>query len=306
MKLILTDRDLSFKNTDAELRRIKPSELKSFDGNCDVVAVAGTRALAIETQKLKLPNLKLFQLTSAGFDGVPLEAYKEKGVAVANAGNVYGAPIAETVVFGMLLMAKKLRKNPNNRHIKFTRGYSLITELSEKNVLIMGAGNIGTEVAKRLSGFDGAVDGYDPYCEDKPQYRKIFRNLNELKSVLDKYDYIISTLPHNEETAGVIDSSFFSKMKSSAVVINVGRKAVFNEKDFYNALKRKQISGAVLDMFELCPNPFTNPFRRLRNVVVLPGVAAISKEVKVRLDAHISKNLENLLSGNEINNVINK
>ncbi len=305
MKLILTDRELSFKNTEVELKKIKPGELKDFDGNSDVVAIAGTRAMAVEAQKLDLPNLKLVQLTSAGFDGVPLKAYNDRNVYVANAGNIYSAPIAETVVFGMLLMAKKLHKNPNNRRFKFTRGYSLISELSGKNVLIMGTGSIGTEVAKRLSGFEASVDGYDPYCEDKPEYGKIIRNINEIKNCLADYDYIITTLPHNEQTAGMIDSSFLGKMKSSAVVINVGRKAVFNQKDFYNALKKKQISGAVLDMFELCPNPITNPFRRLRNVVVLPGVAAISKEVKARLDAHISKNLENLLSGNEINNVIN-
>ena len=65
-------------------------------------------------------------------------------------------------------------------------------------------------------------------------------------------------------------------------------------------------AGAVLDMFEKLPNPITNPFRRLSNVVVLPGVAAISREVNERLKAHMYRNLCACLNGEPIQNVINK
>lgn len=305
MKLILTDRDLSIQNKNIELVKIKPDELKNYNGNTDVLAIAGTRAMAIKAQSLDFPNLKLFQLTSAGFDGVPIEAFKTKGVMVANAGNVYSAPIAETVVFGMLMWAKRLRKNPQNRRFKFTRGYAEISEIQGKNAIILGTGSIGTEVAKRLSGFSLNIDGYDPYSNIKPEYNNIIRDFTELKASLSEYDFVISTLPLNDETKGMINKEFFEKMKSSAVIINVGRQGVFNSKDFYSALKARKIAGAVLDMFEVCPNPFTNPFRRLKNVAVLPGVAAISKEVTLRLDKHISENLENLLLNKKIKNVIN-
>ena len=103
----------------------------------------------------------------------------------------------------------------------------------------------------------------------------------------------------------MLSKTYFEKMKSSAVIVNVGRRAVFDEKDFYKALKGGTIGGAVLDMFEVIPNPLTNPFRRLKNVMVLPGVAAVSKEVKARLEAHIKKNLQHILSGEEAENVIN-
>ena len=261
--------------------------------------------MAIKCADMNLPSLKLFQLTSAGFDGVPLEKFAEKGIVVANAGTVYSAPIAETVVFGILQMAKKLRKNPNNRNFKVYRHYNQITELCGKKVLIMGAGNIGTAVADRLMGFDMVIDGYDPFCPQKKQYSKILRNREELKNALKNYDYIVSTLPDNNETKGSINKELFDCMKNSAVIINVGRKTVFNENDFYVALRSKKIGGAVLDMFEKLPNPITNKFRRLKNVIVLPGVSAISSEVNDRLKEHMYKNIIASLNGDAVSNVIN-
>lgn len=80
--------------------------MDAYDHNRDVVAIAGSRAIAIKADKMDFPGLKLVQLTSAGFDGVPLAEYRDKGVMVANAGSTYSVPIAETVVLGMLLMAK--------------------------------------------------------------------------------------------------------------------------------------------------------------------------------------------------------
>ena len=308
MRLVISDKIITNYDypDDTQVKTVSYKELDSYNNNENLVVIAGSRAMAIKCSDMNLPSLKLFQLTSAGFDGVPLEKFTEKGVTVANAGTVYSAPIAETVVFGILQMAKKLRKNPNNRKLKIYRHYNQITELSGKKVLIMGAGNIGTAVADRLAGFDMQIDGYDPYCANKPQYSEMLRNREELKNKLGEYDYIVSTLPDNEETKGSINKELFDCMKKSAVIINVGRKAVFNETDFYNALKSKKIGGAVLDMFEKIPNPITNKFRRLKNVVVLPGVSAISREVNVRLKEHMYKNIIASLKGETVSNAINK
>ena len=307
MHIVLSDKDLKQENLPEGVlvKKISYSSIDTYEHNQDVVAISGSRAMAIKAANMDFPSLKLFQLTSAGFDGVPNDIYAAKGIAVANAGSVYSVPIAETVVFGVLTMAKKLRSNPNNRHFKLQRHYTTITELSGKNVLIMGAGNIGTAVADRLKGFETVIDGYDPYCPIKEQYQNIWRSRDELKENLSKYDYIVSTLPDNSETKKFINSELFEKMKHTAVIINVGRRAVFDEDDFYSALKNHKIGGAVLDMFEKLPNPVTNKFRRLRNVVVLPGVAAVSNEVNLRLKSHINSNISAVINGTEISNVIN-
>lgn len=307
MKIVLSDKKLNreFFSDDVVIKNVSYKELDKYDGNADVVAIAGSRSMAIKCSEMSFPSLKLYQLTSAGFDGVPFDKYAEKGIAVANAGTVYSVPIAETVVFGMLLMAKRLRKNVNNRHFKLLRGYNYICELDGKKALIMGAGNIGTAVADRLAGFGMMIDGYDPYCSEKPQYNKIVRTRDELIGVIGEYDYVVSTLPDNEQTRGFINGELLSKLKPTAVIVNVGRKAVFDENELYKALRAKRIGGAVLDMFEKLPNPITNKFRRLKNVIVLPGVAAISQEVNERLREHMSKNIIASLNGEAISNVIN-
>lgn len=306
-RIVLSDRAIANYTYpyDSAIKTIDCKGLDDYNHNPNVIAIVGSRAMAVKAAGMDFPNLKLFQLTSAGFDGVPNGIYAQKGIAVANAGSVYSVPISETVVFGILSMAKKLRNNPNNRHFKLQRHYSTITELAGKNVLIMGAGNIGTAIADRLKGFEMQIDGYDPYCPIKEQYQNIWRTRDELKNNLSKYDYIVSTLPDNSETNKSINSELFDKMKQTAVIINVGRRAVFDENDFYSALKNHKIGGAVLDMFEKLPNPITNKFRRLRNVIVMPGVSAISKEVNERLKEHIYNNLDALLSGNEASSVIN-
>lgn len=308
MRIILSDKRLDTKKfpVGVKVEYITYKTMEKYNQNPDVIAIAGSRAIAIKAADMDLSGLKLFQLTSAGFDGVPCDKYAAKNIMVANAGSVYSAPIAETVVFGILSVAKKLHKNPNNRHLKLHRHYDTITELSNKKLLIMGAGNIGTAVANRLSGFEMWIDGYDSFCAEKTQYQMMIRSREELIKHIGNYDYIVSTLPDNEQTKGFINDELFNVMKKTVIIVNVGRKAVFNENDFYQALKTRRIGGAVLDMFEKIPNPIQNKFRRLSNVMVLPGVAAISQEVIGRLCAHMTANLQAVLNDEKVSNVINR
>ena len=308
MRIVLTDKDLdnSFFSSDVQVIKITYKTMDAFDHNSDVIAIAGSRAIAIKAEKMDFHGLKFFQLTSAGYDGVPLENFKNKGVMVANAGSTYSVPIAETVVLGMLLMAKKLHSNPNNRHAKIQRHYNEIQELSEKKVMILGAGSIGTEIAKRLSGFDMTVDGYAQSDKERPYFNRVICGRQKLAEEIRNYDYVISTLPDNENTRGFFDKGLIGKMKQTSVIVNVGRKAVFKEDDLFTALKEKSIGGAVLDMFETIPNPITNRFRRLRNVIVLPGVSAISQEVNRRLKMYCETNIVSAIEGNKAVGIINE
>ena len=307
MRIVLTDKALDNSGfpSDVQVIKITCKTMDAYDHNSDIIAIAGSRAMAIKAGKMDFPGLKLFQLTSAGFDGVPLAEYRDKGVMVANAGSIYSVPIAETVVLGMLLMAKKLHSNPNNRHAKIWRHYIEIQELSAKKVMILGAGSIGTEIAKRLSGFEMTVDGYAQSEGTRPYFNRVICERNELVATISNYDYVISTFPDNDSTRSFIDKKLLNRMKQTSVIVNVGRKAVFNEDDLFTALKTKTVGGAVLDMFEHFPNPVTNRFRRLRNVVVLPGVSAISQEVTERLKNFLNKNIFLILVGKEPEHVIN-
>ena len=307
MKLILSQLSLEgvHLSKDAKVRLVSPQTIEKESGNPEVVAIVGSRALAIRAVSCSFPQLKLIQLTSAGADHVPCAVYQKRQVAVSNAADIYSIPIAETVVFGMLTMAKKLRANPNNRRLKLWRHYRTITELAGKQVLILGAGGIGTAVAKRLAGFELTVDGYDPYCKQKPEFQTIWRTKQKLCAEIGRYDYLVSALPDVPQTKHFFDASLLSLLKPTAVVVSVGRMSVFEEEAFYDALSKRRLGGAVLDIFEKLPNPIQNRYRRLSNVVVLPGVAAISQEVQPRLKRMIAENIHALLAENPPKNIIN-
>ena len=308
MRIVLTDKDLENSSfpSDVQVLKITYKTMDGYNHNRNVVAIAGSRAMAIKANRMDFPALKFFQLTSAGFDGVPVAEYRDKGIMVANAGSTYSVPIAETVVLGMLLMAKKLHSNPNNRHAKIQRHYIEIKELYAKKVMILGAGSIGTEIAKRLQGFDMTVDGYAQREGIRPYFNRVICGRPTLIEEIPKYDYVISTLPDSESTRGFFDKELLSRMKQTSVIINVGRKAVFNEHDLFVALNTKSIDGAVLDMFEHIPNPVTNRFRRLRNVIVLPGVSAISQEVNGRLKMYCGSNILSAIEGKKVTGIINE
>lgn len=257
--------------------------LQEYAGDGDLVAIVGSRSLARTAAAIEFPGLRLFQLTSAGFDGLPVEEYAERGVFLATAGDTYTTPIAETVVYGMLQMARRYRKNPNHRRARLGRNYRYLQELAGKTAVIVGTGRIGTAVASRLVAFDMRVVGYNPNREPGPPYHQMARTRPELYSVLGSASYLVCALPGDESTRGFVNSEVLGCLGPDAVVVNVGRRETICEDDLYRALGTRLLGGAVLDMFEMLPNPITNRFRRLGNTIVLPGTAAISREVDVRL-----------------------
>lgn len=294
--IILTEIDLNgYDLGDVEVEKINNKTISHFNGNADVIAIVGCRATANKILSMDFPSLKLFQLTSAGFDTIPLEEYSKRGIWLCNAGDVYSTPIAETVVYGMLKYAKRYWNSPKKNFLRPFRGYKYIDELSGKKLLVMGCGRIGTAVAKRSAAFDMEVYGYDCFPVERPEYKEVYTSKEELLKNMDNFDYIVTTIPLMDSTKGFLDASIFSSMKKSAVIVNVGRRGIFNDSDLYRALKTKSIGGAVLDMFEKVPNPITNKYRRLKNVLVLPGVSAISIPVKKRLADHVAKNLNLLI-----------
>lgn len=266
-------------------------------------AAIASRAFARHLLSIDTPNLKYIQLTSVGFEGVDLHVAKSKGIAVCNAANVYNVGMAEFVVFGMLIHAKRYNHSIKNRWLRPLRNYHYITELSGKTVGILGTGNIGSQIAKRLKAFDMKVLGYDLRTDDKPHFDKVY-NEQDLYEFLSKCDYIVNSMPLSPSTEGLLCEKWFSRMKSTVTIVNVGRKKMINDSDLVSFLKHHKDATAILDMFEKVPNPFTNPYRRLSNVLVLPGVTAISQEIDAKLLSLCKSNIERFNNGEQLRNLI--
>ena len=304
MAIILTD---SFKYCPEFPERVlaTPKTLSSFEGNTEVVAAFCTRGMAQRLLSVNLPNLKVIQLFSAGYDGIDLDMVRKKGITLCNAADVYNIGMAEFVVYAMLMRAKRYHRSIKDHSLNILRRYNYITELYGKTVGVMGCGNIGGQIAKRLSAFDMRVIGYDANTSDKPFFEKIY-GINERDVFVPQCDYIVCCIPLMSATEGLLNNDWFKQMKSNVTIVNVARKKVICDKDLLSFLKSHQEATALLDMLEMIPNPITNPYRRLSNVLVLPGVTAASVESMERLHSLLLNALSKIKEGGPLINVIVK
>lgn len=284
---------------------IEEKELPNYRSKENIQFVVCSRGFVKRVLETELPNLRFIQLLSAGYEGVDLEECTKRGIVVSNAANVYSVGMAEFVVLCILRSAKRYNVSIHNNRIRLLRNYKYITELAGKTVMILGVGGIGSEVAKRLQAFDMSVYGFARQTREKPYFNAIVHTKDELKELLRQSDYVVSTLPDNIETLGFINQELLGCMKENVTMVNVGRRKVFNEDDLFSFLKAHKQATAFLDMFEKLPNPITNRFRRLRNVCVLPGVTAISKEIDDKLYKLVEKNLNCIANKGLPINVLN-
>ena len=270
----------------------------------------GKKATSIVPQK----KLKLLHLPGAGYDGIDFSKIS-KNTKVCN---VYGheIPIAEYCIANMLAWEINLINKANNFK-KLNWADSLILgamphgELYNKKVGILGYGKIGKEISKKLSCFDCAVTAFTRRKIRKNKYLSAAYLSLDLKKHIKSLDYLIIACTLNSSTEGLIGVDILSAMKKTAVLINVARGEIINEKDLYNALKLKHIGGAVVDTWYKYPNttsikfnPSKYDFHKLKNIVMTPHVSAWSKNMIVRRAKLIKLNIENLYNKKKLINEI--
>ena len=304
MKLILTDVPKYCPTEQPEGYCLKPVDInsvKEFNGNTEVEAILCSRSLAAALEDLDLPSCRLVQLFSVGYDNIDLKYFKEKQIPLCNASGIYDNVLAEYVVYAMLLYAKRFHRSLKNRMFRIFRNYHYMTEIAGKTVGILGCGRIGSAIARHLSGFGVRLVGYAKTTTSKEGFDQIY-NGADIVNLFTESDFIVNALPHDESTIGLIDSSLLMHSKQDMTFINIGRESVFNGDDFYKYLKINKDATAILDMFDILPNPITNKYRRLSNVLVMPRIAAISQESGRILTELLEYNINACISGNELKN----
>ena len=235
-------------------------------------------------------SLRYIQLTSAGFDRVPLDYIQNQRIVIYNARGVYSIPMAEFALGGVLQIYKQSRffyKKQKNAIWEKHRG---ILELYKKNVCIVGCGNVGTECAKRFQAFGCKVIGVDLFVRDDVAYEKIYP-LSDLDQILRRADIVVLTLPLTNETRGMMNECRFRVMKDGSVLVNIARGAIIDESALIEALDGKLL-GAVLDVFGEEPLSENNSLWKLENVILTPHSSFISDGNGERLFNLIKINLE--------------
>lgn len=236
-------------------------------------------------------RLKYVQLTSAGYDRVPMEYIKAHGIEIHNARGVYSIPMAEWAVLKTLELYKQSRVFYKNQSCGVWEKQRDLAELCGKTVTIVGCGSIGTEAAKRFKAFGVHITGVDLFEPDGKYYDE-FVHVSSLKGALEKTDVLVLTLPLTDETYHLIDAECFEIMKNNAVLINISRGKVVDETALTVALRGNKIGGVALDVFEEEPLDKSSPLWNMDNVIITPHNSFVGDGNHERMFEVIINNLK--------------
>lgn len=289
-------RDLGY-----EVAIFDPKDLSTIDYSVEIIVESG---LIKKMDLEKFKNLKYIFLTSTGVDYLDLEyIINERNIIITNAHGAYGPPIAEWVLYNILQLEKLDRLNLENQRNKKWVQRKNSGQLYNKKALILGTGAIAVETAKRLKGFDVKTIGFNTSGRSVEYFDEVV-NRDKLFEILPEMDYVISTLPGTEKTEKFIDEDFISKMNKKALIINISRGVVVDEKALIKALKEERIRGAALDVFEVEPLPESSPLWEMENVYVFPHISYSSEDFEERMLDVAMNNLKNLKENKEPLNII--
>lgn len=239
-------------------------------------------------------RLKLIQLTSAGFDRVPVDKIKERGIELYNARGVYSTPMAEWAVFRVLEHYKQgwfFRKEQEEGRWTKHRG---LREVAGIKVAVVGAGNVGQEVAKRFQAFGAETTGFDIHTNETEGFDQMALT-ETLCERVGEFDVVVITAPLLPSTRGLISCKVLSSMKEGAVLVNIARGGLIDEKAMCAVLAERKELFAALDVFETEPLAEDSPLWNLENVAVSPHNSFVSDGNNARMFAVIYNNLKNYL-----------
>lgn len=234
-------------------------------------------------------SLRYIQLTSAGFDRVPMGYVEQHDIEIHNARGVYSIPMAEFAVSGVLQLYKQSGYFHENQKAHKWEKHRGLTELYGKRVCIVGCGSVGTECAKRFKAFGCSVVGVDI----KPYQNELYDSmlpLDNLDEALMHADVTVLTLPLTEKTRHFINADRFAAMKHGAVLVNIARGAIIDTDALIVALNT-HLGGAVLDVFEEEPLDESSPLWDMENVIITPHNSFISDKNNERLRELVINNL---------------
>lgn len=235
-------------------------------------------------------NLRLIQLTSAGLDRVPLDDIRVRGIELHNAAGVYSVPMAEFAVCGILQLYKQSRFFAANQAQHKWEKHRGLLEISGKRVCILGCGDVGREIAKRLKAFGCHITGVNRTVRVLLDFDELLP-LDKLPDAAAACDILVCCIALTPETRGIVSDEIFDRLHDSAVFVNVARGALADEAALTKWLQNG--GRAVLDVFEEEPLPESSPLWEMENVLLTPHNSFVGEGNRARLWGTIKENLKN-------------
>lgn len=237
----------------------------------------------------RFTNLRLIQLTSAGLDRVPLDYIRAHDIELHNAAGVYSVPMAEFAICGILQLCKQSRFFAANQVQHKWEKHRNLLELSGKRVCILGCGDVGREIAKRLKAFACRIIGVNRTVRALPDFDEVLP-LDKLPDAAAACDILVCCIALTPETRGIVSEEIFGRLHDGVIFVNVARGALADEAALAKWLQNA--GCAVLDVFEEEPLPETSPLWDMENVLLTPHNSFVGDGNRARLWETIKENLK--------------
>ena len=264
------------------------------------------RSATKATAKLleKADNLKVIGRAGIGTDNVDKEAASKKGVIVMNTpfGNMITT--AEHAIAMMFAVARQIPEASASTHAgKWEKSKFMGTELTNKTLGVIGAGNIGGIVCDRARGLKMKVIAYDPFLSEEKAAKMGVEKV-ELEELLPRADFITLHVPFTEQTANILSAENLAKTKKGVRIINCARGGLVDEEALAELLKSGHVAGAAFDVFK--EEPATeNPLFNLPNVVCTPHLGAATTEAQENVALQVAEQMSNYLLTGAVENALN-
>lgn len=249
----------------------------------------------------KAVNLQFIARAGAGMESIDVNEAIKRNVVCLNAPEGNRDAVAEHVIGMILCLAKRILIADNEvRANVWKREANRGFELSGKTLGIIGFGNTGSVLAKKISGFEMAILAYDKYIQiDSKKFPFVVQT--NLTEVLQQADVISLHVPISKETCGMVNDEFFNSCRKPVWIINTSRGKVVKTAALVAALKSGKIRGACLDVFDFekfsfeqtssGSNPDFEYLQKCENVILTPHIAGLTKESDLKIASVLAEKI---------------
>jgi hydroxypyruvate reductase len=235
----------------------------------------------------QLPNLQVISVMGVGYDGVPVEYCRKRGIKVGHTPDVLTDDVADVAVALLLMLSRNLHLA--NRFVLSgewrTRTFPLATSINGKKVGILGLGRIGKAIAHRLdaAGMKVSYHSRTPQTVPYPHHSSLLEMAREV-------DFLVVATPGGPATKNMVDAVVLEALGAKGRIINIARGSIVDEPAMIDALKSGKLGGAGLDVFADEHN-IPEELMKMDNVVLFPHVGSATKETRKRMAELVVANL---------------
>ncbi|MHA5103270.1 2-hydroxyacid dehydrogenase family protein [Oenococcus oeni] len=254
------------------------------------------------------PKLKLIVNFGAGFNNIDINSARAKEISVTNTPFVSTTSVAEVTAGLIISLSHRLVEGDNLMHDQGFNGWSplffLGHELSKKTLGIIGMGQIGKALAKRMQDFDMKIVYTQRHHLKEDEEKELHAVFLEKDELIKQSDVISLHLPLTKNTHHLLGAKEFATMKKTSFLINAARGPLIDENALLQSLKEKQLAGAALDVYEHEPK-VDDQFKQMKNVILTPHIGNATIEARNAMAEVVAKNVVSVLNGEKPKYIVN-